>query len=540
MLWARAVVRAPLLCAAMKPKEAQDALLLRILRENQETSFGREHNFAAIQSLSDYRRAVPVQTYGTLEPYVVAQQEGEQALTAQPPVYYARTSGTTGRHKDIPLTARGVRQVKRAQKQLALSLWKDTDFFRGSVLGFASPGEEGFLPNGVPYGATSGVTYNSLSKVIARKFTIPYAAFSCRDAEAKYEVYALAVMARHDVTGVVAANPSSLLKVCLLIKEHGPLLLEALQSGKSTHLRSETIAYLPALRAQILPERIAALKLAFTKPQLLDPSLLWPELSAVATWTGGSCGVALDRLKKHLPSDVQIVEYGYGASEFMGSANVDALENICLPLLNDHFYEFVAKEAWEAGKPTFLGLEELEEAAEYYAFVTTRSGLYRYDINDVVRAERGGGLCPGLRFVRKGRGVTSITGEKLSEDQVITAVAQVLGRRHVMAASYLVLADEERARYVLCLELDACPPLKALASELDAALQELNTEYDDKRASGRLLAPEVVGLRPGSGERIKAAQLEAGVREAQYKPTILDYQRNWVGRLDELLAEISA
>ncbi|MEM9840801.1 MAG: GH3 auxin-responsive promoter family protein [Pseudomonadota bacterium] len=540
MLWSRAAVRGPLLSAARTPQAAQEALLLRILRENQNTRFGQEHSFSSIGSTTEYRNAVPIQTYATLEPYVLAQQEGEAALTARPPVYYARTSGTTGRHKDIPLTARGVRQVKRAQKQLALSLWKDTGFFRGSVLGFASPGEEGRLPSGLPYGATSGVTYSSLSKVVAKKFVIPYEAFSCRDAEAKYEVYALAALTRDDVTGVVAANPSSLLKVCLLIERRGPEFVEALADGKTVGLREETVGYLHMLRTKAQAGRFAILQQLFAEQTTILPETVWPSLSAVATWTGGSCGVALDRLKEHLPSRARIVEYGYGASEFMGSANIDALQNTCVPLLNDHVYEFVQKDAWEAGHGDFLGLHQIKEGSEYYIFVTTRSGLYRYDINDVIRVESGVGSCPGLRFVRKGRGVTSITGEKLSEDQIISAVSSVLANRDLTAPNYLALADEERARYVTYFELDCSSSLAWLADDLDRELRERNAEYDDKRASGRLLPLEVALLRPGAGERMKAAKLEAGVREAQYKPTILDYYRNWQDALSGLAAGIPA
>lgn len=169
MIWSRITLRRSLLKAAENVEDTQAFLLRTILHDNNKTRFGQEHRFSKIKSIKDFRDRVPISSYETLEPYVEAQKLGERALSFQPPIYYARTSGTTGRYKDIPLTRYGVRQIKRAQKQLAVTLWSQTGFFKGSVLGFASPGEEGRLKNGKPFGSTSGVTYNSLSTIIEKK-----------------------------------------------------------------------------------------------------------------------------------------------------------------------------------------------------------------------------------------------------------------------------------------------------------------------------------------------------------------------------------
>jgi hypothetical protein len=115
MVWSRLFLRRPLLNAARDAQATQRDLLAHILRENADTEFGLEHDFASVSGVGDYRKKVPVQSYGMLEPYVLRQQDGVRALTAAPPAYYARTSGTTGRSKDIPLTRDGLRQVKIAQ-----------------------------------------------------------------------------------------------------------------------------------------------------------------------------------------------------------------------------------------------------------------------------------------------------------------------------------------------------------------------------------------------------------------------------------------
>ena len=487
MRWNQWRLRAPLLRATRHVEAAQHDLLMAILNENASTQFGREHDFASISNLADYRARVPVQTYDILEPYITRQagrpgQEGESALTAEAPVSYTRTSGTTGRYKDIPVTRHGLRQLQHAQDHLALALWRDTGFFNGSILGFASPAEEGKLGNGKPYGSTSGSAYRSLSPIVARKFAIPQAAFAAKDTEAKYQIYALAALARSDVTGIATANPSSILRVARTIEAQGPLLIDALASGNSSNLAPECAALFRAIAKHARPRRIAGLRESLNEGDRLSPQATWPRLSAIATWTGGSCGVALSHLRPLLPAGVKVVEYGYGASEFMGAATVDATANLCLPLLTDHVYEFVRRADWEAERADFLGLHELTASEDYYIFITTRCGLYRYNINDIVRADGGVHGCAGLTFLQKGRGVTNITGEKLSEDQLIAAVGDVLTTNNLAAASFMALADEDASRYVLYLETGAANNIEYLADALDRRLRAGNSEYDEARA----------------------------------------------------------
>jgi hypothetical protein len=221
----------------------------------------------------------------------------------------------------------------------------------------------------------------------------------------------------------------------------------------------------------------------------------------------------------------------------MGAATIDAARGLCLPLLTDQVYEFAARADREAGRPGFLGLHEIVPGEDYYVFVTTRSGLYRYDINDIVRAAPGVAGCPGLRFLQKGRGVTSITGEKLSEHQLIAAVTETLTARRLDAATFLALADEDAARYELWLEGTGGADVDELAAAVDAGLRARNVEYDDKRAGGRLGPLRVRRLRDGASDAIRRASVARGVREAQYKPVVLDVARHWRATLAPLAAD---
>jgi len=559
MTWNQYRLRRPLLRAAQNTESSQQALLQRILQHNANTDFGRQFDFATIKTMAEYRDRVPVQTYDTLAPYIEKQINGDQALTIDPPKYYARTSGTTGGYKNIPLTANGLLQVQHAQKQLALTLWRDTDFLTGSVLGFASAVEEGKLENGRSYGAVSGSTYRSISPIVASKFVLPRQVFAFKDAEAKYQAYALATLASDNLTGIVAANPSSILKLVRMIEKNTDNLLQILAGNLSQWQLPETATIAPQLINSINKNRLEHLVHSYTKHGRLTPNDVFPVLSAIATWTGGSCGIALRQLKSYLPvhknTDVKIVEYGYGSSEFMGTVNIDAINNRCLPQLTHHVFEFVKRRDWSSpgadksgtDNNIYYGAHELIPGEEYYAIVTTQSGLYRYNINDIVRADSAIGagpsteagpsnnLCATISFLQKGQGVTNITGEKLSEHQLINAMSDTIQTHNIAAGGYMALANEEQSRYDIYLELDKLEPLRALSDKLDKQLCTLNVEYNDKRASGRLKHVQMFGLSSDACDVIKGWCVAQGVREAQYKPTVLAYARDWAEKLKPLL-----
>ncbi len=547
MIWNRYRLRRPLIRATRNAEYSQQKLLQRILQHNANTDFGRQFDFTSIKTMAEFRNRVPVQTYDTLSPYINNQINGHQTLTTDPPQYYARTSGTTGGYKNIPLTAKGLLQVQHAQKQLALSLWQDTDFLKGSILGFASAAEEGRLKNGCSYGSVSGSTYRSMSPIVASKFVLPRQVLAFKDAAAKYQAYALAALASDNLTGIVAANPSSILKLVRLIEHNTGDLLQTLTVNPSSWLHSETAEILPQLLERTNKNRLEYLVNRYTTHGRLTPNEVFPVLSAIATWTGGSCGIALRQLKSYLPAHkntaVKIVEYGYGASEFMGTVNVSANNNRCLPQLNHHVYEFVKRDDWidprtddsSLDTNVYHGVHELTPGEEYYTVVTTQSGLYRYNINDVVRAGAPIGQCATISFLQKGRGVTNITGEKLTEHQLIDAMSDVIQSQPIAAGGYMALANEEQSRYDIYLELNRPELLDTLSVQVDNKLRSLNIEYNEKRESERLKHVQVHILSSDACDVIKEWCVAQGVREAQYKPTVLAYARDWAEKLQPLL-----
>lgn len=513
----------PLVRLACDPAEAQRKALEAILRRNRESRFGREHGFATLADVAAYRARVPVQQYDDLQPWIEAQMTGGAALTVDPPVLYALTSGTTGTPKFIPVLRKSLRQHRRGQRLYTWLQYRACpQAFDGPALGLVGSAIEDRTAQGVPIGSVSGTLYASMPTFMRARYVAPPDVFAIADYTLKYRTLAQLALRHPDLTYLAGANPSSFLRMQAILNEHREALIDGVEQGHFAgwdHFSPELQRAL-APSTLPLPQRAAELR---GLPEPLTFASAWPNLKLLATWTGGSCGIALSRLSSDLPPACTVFDIGYLSTEFRGTFTLKPGHAAGLPLLDQHYYEFVEQAAWDAGRPVFLDLHELADGVLYYVVVTTASGLYRYFMNDLVTADGRLAATPLLRFVQKGRGVTSITGEKLYEGQLIDAMHELEAAHH--ATFYLLLADEAASRYRLYLEPEGPCDANTLAEALDRALASRNIEYRDKRASGRLQAPDITILRAGAGDAYKQHALARGQREGQFKYLALQYRR---------------
>jgi hypothetical protein len=118
--------------------------------------------------------------------------------------------------------------------------------------------------------------------------------------------------------------------------------------------------------------------------------------------------------------------------------------------------------------------------------------------------------------------MTSLTGEKVSDNQVIEAVTKAAADVGVELAHFRALADVDAARYVFQVEARGGALSKdqgrGLLEAIERTLTGLNIEYEAKRKSQRLEAPELQVMKPGWYERGKTSQ---GKRLFQSKTVVL-------------------
>jgi hypothetical protein len=511
---------APFIRQTGDPMEVQQALLRQILNRHAKTAFGRKYRLDQLRCYRDYRRALPTQSYDDLRPYIEAQdQSGKAELNVERPGLFAQTSGTTGKPKFIPILSDTCTRIRAYQRLFAFSQYQGVpDIFESRILVLSGQRIEGRLPTGTAYGSMSGLLYESLPLPIKRKDVLLPRVRALTDAREKYRQVAACMLAEPALSVMAAPNPSTLLKLMELIRQHYSDLVEALSSANGRDAKGAVVA------PQASSRRLTHLRAYLGREDQLTFATLWPNVRAVITWMGGNCGVLIPRLKALLSEDTALIEMGYLSSECLGSLNVDVVNNRCIPTFWDNFFEFVPLTEWDTADPRTLTLDQLEVGEKYQVLVTTPAGLYRYVMNDIVEVTGRFNRTPTIQFIQKGKGVTNITGEKLYEHYVTAAVDAVCAELRLSCEFYVMLADVEEQQYTLYVE--SASSVLEVAYRMEQRLGELNVEFKAKRESGRLKPLVVRHLREGTADAYREHCLRRGQRESQFKMVRVQYRHD--------------
>ncbi len=450
--------------ATAAPEEAQARVLRGLLRDNADTIFGREHRFAAIESAAEFARRVPIRDYEALRPYVGRIMAGErQVLTAEAPFMFTTTSGTTGEPKFIPVTAGWTRSMAALMRLWTFYALRDhPGMLDQRVLTIVGPAIEGVATGGLPCGAMTGLTYQRLPWLVRRRHALPYAVALIRDHESRYFV-ALRLALGHALASIATPNPSTVLRLADIAARRGDDLLRAVHDGTLGPAELEPIpsagmtglelraALTAALHSD--PRRAALLEAVRKRRGRLVLGDCWPELSLVACWLGGSAGIQARHLDAEFGRQVARRDLGLVASEGRLTIPVEDDSAAGVLAVNTNFYEFIAEEDMTDPAPRTLLCHELAEGRRYDVIVTGANGLYRYDMNDVVEVRGFHGRTPKVAFVRKGRDMLNITGEKLHLNHVLHAVSAAERATGLGVWQFRLIPDVEAARYDLLVEL---------------------------------------------------------------------------------------
>lgn len=513
-----------------------EALLSKIVR-NRESRFGRDHGFAGIRSVADFRARVPVGNYESHRSYLDRVLHGETtALFAADTkiLMFAMTSGTTGEPKRLPITAELFREYRRGWMIWGGGLYGDyPELLLKKSLQLSSDWQQYRSPTGVPCGQISGLAATARPWYSQMLFVPTVATARIHDAAARHYTTLRFALARKNIGICVTANPSSLVEFARRAQQECDSLIRDIHDGTlSCEIPTAVRRSLSRSIARRHPERARELEKLASHHGTLRPKHAWPDLSVLAVWTGGSVGVFLRKLPE-LFGPVAIRDHGLSASE--GRMTIPITNGTSAGLLDfyHHFFEFIPVEEYGGPSPTVLEAHELEEHRDYYILLTTSGGLYRYDIHDVVRCTGFRGEAPLLEFLNKGKNFANLTGEKLSEYQVVRAVEQ--GFRDLgLTAEFFTMAPvmERQPRYVLLVEPPHPRAFQAeLAGRVQANLERLNEEYASKCASGRLLPAIVREVPAGTWHRLRAEKTRERGNLEEYKHVYLVQDLEFVQRM---------
>ncbi|HSQ57615.1 MAG TPA: GH3 auxin-responsive promoter family protein, partial [Gemmata sp.] len=225
--------------ACQSPEAVQAELLLSILRNQKDTAFGRDHGFAAVHTVADYRKAVPVKPYEYVAPYIdrVTKGETNALLSANRVHLFALTSGTTASRKLIPVTDDYLAADKRGWNMWGIKMYRDNRGRRVAmrpIVQMVGDPEEYRTPAGIPCGNLSGYTAMVQKRLIRWMYAVPYLTGKIKDAKARYYV-ALRFSISRNVSQFIAANPSTLVQFARTLDAEKESLLRDLRDGTLRH-----------------------------------------------------------------------------------------------------------------------------------------------------------------------------------------------------------------------------------------------------------------------------------------------------------------
>ena len=417
--------------------------------------------------------------------------ELQASLEAQagPGVAYAATSGSSGVPKRIPYTRGRVRMVKAVYMDAFARAYAALGIRRTSLYVFSSLKRDASLT------ALMMAEGRDLPPFFST-LQAPYRVHAHPQMEALTQVYSTAavrlwVLALSRPGCVYATNPSTLSVFMDTLEQDWDQAREMVVDwvqGREFSPAIHRIARRLASRGSA--ERLRTIAQSQTPMGLAE---CVPGLSLICCWDGGYVRPFLERVQARLPASVRHLPM-YS----MSTETVETLphfgQGVCfVPLAPGVRSEFLPAGATEASS-ALLGPEQLRRGEAYSLVVSDPHGLRRYHTEDVFECAGHIHGVPDLRFKRRLGLSFSFTGEKLTGDHVTSALAQVrAAHRSTGDVPWMVCVPSQPEgdsvpHYRLVVGVRSTRSLEedAIAATFDDALGAENSEYADKRASGRL------------------------------------------------------
>jgi hypothetical protein len=513
----------------LRAADVQRDLLLRRIARHADSQFGRDHYFREVRTADDFRHRVPIGSYDRHLPYIERVRQGDScALFGQGTevLMFAMTSGTTSCPKTIPVTREALADYREGWTIWGiLAFDAHREMIRNGlrpILQIASDWRESFTTGGIPCGAITGLTAHMQNRLVRTKYCMPVVGSRIKDIESKYYV-ALRFSIYRDVGTIIAANPSTILAMARLGDREKLTLIRDLADGTIDERWQVPANIRSQLRGKTRKcRRECAQKLdrIVRETGRLLPKDYWPDIQFLSNWMGGTMKAYLGGYPEYF-GDKPVRDVGLIASEGRMTIPIDDGTPAGLLDIRHHYFEFIPEEQAERAEPETLEASELSEGRNYFIVLTTAGGLYRYNIHDLVRCVGYHGKTPLIEFLNKGAHYSSLSGEKLSEHQVIAAVEASQRALGLKLKSYLLLPVwGDPPYYSLLVEEDdlVASSSRHLAQTLDGALGAHNIEYENRRATLRLAPVRIVPIAVGSWSDLQRKRLlKSGGTVEQYK-----------------------
>lgn len=246
------------------PAQAQNQVLLNLLRHYEKTEYGQKYSADGIATLKGYQQSFPKLDYDQLQPYLNKTREGDfRAFLSEPPLCWVMTRGSTGVSKLLPATKTHLEQIFSCGARALVNhvLRKnDLSLLTGKILNLNFPSvvtRMSVKGRTVTYGYSSG-TYAKLNPMLDQVSLLPRQeeidalgpGITTPDWRRRFELVYQTALDR-DVVAAMGVTPVVLSFARYVARKHGekPKTLWPLKALFCTSVRKIQFKYAPKLQA---------------------------------------------------------------------------------------------------------------------------------------------------------------------------------------------------------------------------------------------------------------------------------------------------
>lgn len=348
------------------PMGYQEELVLRIARENVNTTFGRKHGFDRIHNIADFRMRVPISCYDDYPEYIERISNGERnVLTAYLTEHLSPYEG----YKKLPLSRWGVQTFYDYNFCAAFYIAGNEGLITGGMTLNLVDNCIDTLPSGVHVGNLLGRQLTRRDFDNSKVYVIPIDVANYVGQNDILYIQALYALSQKKISLAICDHYTDMINLLRYIEKHWPRLANEIEQG-NTYVTAD------AMRANTIRE---VMERHHIGTQLVTN--LWPDLHVMMIYDVCCLTTSFELLRTYCGRDVHYIFAGINSAigSFTMPLNIDDPQTVLIP--DSVFYEFKPLESKNYND--LLTLDQLELGKRYELIATTLSGLYRYKTNKV-------------------------------------------------------------------------------------------------------------------------------------------------------------